>query len=282
MEGFGIDVKDPNRYGDEDDARICSHEMSRRRPGEGPHRHGERAAEMPGRQRRLHDQRAGRRWRMGSAEGRRQGRRQRADRLDRRRLPGRGRTSRRASSARPRSSIRTRWLAMALEAIASGQAAEIDPAVGFLDTGATLHHGEAGRWRSLDLGRGRPESLCWGCSPIDASPWTAALRLTRGAGIGVSLNPGAGERSVVVSDERQQAGRPQGRKPALTGSAAVGRELRRRDARAPCAPEPSISCTPTRPPSPLSSRARHRDLQRSRRRRQVPLAASTCRWSCSR
>ena len=28
MEGFGIDVKDPNKYGDEDDARICTHEIS--------------------------------------------------------------------------------------------------------------------------------------------------------------------------------------------------------------------------------------------------------------
>jgi fructose transport system substrate-binding protein len=28
MAGFGIDVKDPNRYGDEDDARICTHEIS--------------------------------------------------------------------------------------------------------------------------------------------------------------------------------------------------------------------------------------------------------------
>jgi fructose transport system substrate-binding protein len=28
MQGFGIDVKDANRYGDEDDARICGHEMS--------------------------------------------------------------------------------------------------------------------------------------------------------------------------------------------------------------------------------------------------------------
>ena len=32
MEGFGIDVKDPNRYGDEDDPRICGHEMT---PGVG-------------------------------------------------------------------------------------------------------------------------------------------------------------------------------------------------------------------------------------------------------
>ena len=28
MAGFGIDVKDPNRYGDEDDPRICTHEIS--------------------------------------------------------------------------------------------------------------------------------------------------------------------------------------------------------------------------------------------------------------
>ena len=28
MKGFGIDVKDPNKYGDEDDARICTHEIS--------------------------------------------------------------------------------------------------------------------------------------------------------------------------------------------------------------------------------------------------------------
>ncbi len=28
MDGFGIDMKDPRRYGDEDDARICGHEMT--------------------------------------------------------------------------------------------------------------------------------------------------------------------------------------------------------------------------------------------------------------
>ncbi|MBZ9759263.1 substrate-binding domain-containing protein [Mesorhizobium sp. ESP6-5] len=28
MQGFGIDVKDPNKYGDEDDQRICGHEIS--------------------------------------------------------------------------------------------------------------------------------------------------------------------------------------------------------------------------------------------------------------
>ena len=47
MQGFGIDVKDPNHYGDEDDARICDHELERGRPGQGPHGDGERAAEVP-------------------------------------------------------------------------------------------------------------------------------------------------------------------------------------------------------------------------------------------
>jgi fructose transport system substrate-binding protein len=28
MKGFGIDIKDPKKYGDEDDARICGHEMT--------------------------------------------------------------------------------------------------------------------------------------------------------------------------------------------------------------------------------------------------------------
>ena len=28
MQGFGIDIKDPKKYGDEDDARICGHEMT--------------------------------------------------------------------------------------------------------------------------------------------------------------------------------------------------------------------------------------------------------------
>ncbi|WP_354040613.1 substrate-binding domain-containing protein [Devosia sp. UYZn731] len=28
MDGFGIDIKDPKKYGDEDDARICGHEMT--------------------------------------------------------------------------------------------------------------------------------------------------------------------------------------------------------------------------------------------------------------
>jgi len=35
MQGFGIDVKDPNKYGDEDDPRICTHEISQGDPEKG-------------------------------------------------------------------------------------------------------------------------------------------------------------------------------------------------------------------------------------------------------
>src|SRR5262245_15496037 len=103
MKGFGIEFKDLKHYGDETDPRICDHEI---RQGDqekgrtamenelqtctdGTHGDGERAAEVPGREPRLYDQRAGRGGRVGSAEGRRQGRWQRADCVDRRRLPRR-------------------------------------------------------------------------------------------------------------------------------------------------------------------------------------------------
>ena len=73
MQGFGIDVKDPNKYGDEDDRAHLHARDQPGRPGKRPHGDGERAAEVPGRQRGLHDQRAGRGRRLGSAQGSRQG-----------------------------------------------------------------------------------------------------------------------------------------------------------------------------------------------------------------
>ncbi len=73
MAGFGIDVKDPNKYGDEDDKRICTHEIS-----QGDQEKGRTAMEnalqkCPGRERGLHDQRAGCGRRLGSPKGGRQG-----------------------------------------------------------------------------------------------------------------------------------------------------------------------------------------------------------------
>ena len=73
MKGFGIDVKDPNkirRRGRRAHRRPRHHQ---RRPGEAAARRWRTPAEVPGHQRRLHDQRAGRRRRLGGAEGRRQG-----------------------------------------------------------------------------------------------------------------------------------------------------------------------------------------------------------------
>ena len=72
------------------------------------------------------------------------------------------RTSRQGSSARPRSSIRWKMAAMALEAIVKfcqGRHEAEDGPGGFYDTGADAHHRQARRWRALDLGRGRPETL---------------------------------------------------------------------------------------------------------------------------
>ena len=73
MKGFGIDVMDPKRYGDEDDPRIVGHQWGKGAEEGGRTGDGEPAAEGPGHQRRLHDQRAHRRRRLRGAEGRRQG-----------------------------------------------------------------------------------------------------------------------------------------------------------------------------------------------------------------
>ena len=104
MKGFGIDIMDATRYGEETDPRIVGHQWGKGARGRRQDRHGEPAAEGPGRQRRLHHQRAHRRRRLRGPQGRGQGRR-RADDLGRRRLPGReerpGRRDRRHLDAVP-------------------------------------------------------------------------------------------------------------------------------------------------------------------------------------
>ena len=52
MQGFGIDIKDPKKYGDEDDARICGHEMTGGAEEGGRTAMENAAAEVPERQRR--------------------------------------------------------------------------------------------------------------------------------------------------------------------------------------------------------------------------------------
>ncbi len=80
MIGFGIDPKDPNKIGDEDDPRIVGHDVTN-----GNEEGGRKAMENllqkdPEHQRHPHDQRAGRDRRLSGAEGRRHGK-ARPDRL---------------------------------------------------------------------------------------------------------------------------------------------------------------------------------------------------------
>ena len=89
MAGFGIDVKDPNKYGDEDDTRICDHEIS-----QGDQEKGRTAMENALQKcpdvnviYTINEPTAAGAWEALKGGG--QGRRQRADRLGRRRLPGR-------------------------------------------------------------------------------------------------------------------------------------------------------------------------------------------------
>ena len=70
LTGFGIDVSDPNRIGDEEDGRIVGHDIT-----QGAEEGGRTAMENllqrdPGRQRRLHHQRAGGRRRLRGAAAR--------------------------------------------------------------------------------------------------------------------------------------------------------------------------------------------------------------------
>ena len=74
LKGFGIDVADENKIGDENDPRIVGHDVTDGAEEGGQHRDGEPAPEGPGDQPRLHDQRARRGRRLPGAQGRGQGR----------------------------------------------------------------------------------------------------------------------------------------------------------------------------------------------------------------
>ena len=113
MKGFGIDIKDPTRYLDEDDPRIVGHQWGQGAEEGGRTGMENAAPEGPGHQRRLHHQRADRGRRVRSAEGRsaRTTARVLID-LGRRRLPGReerrGRRHRRHLDAVPAADGRAR------------------------------------------------------------------------------------------------------------------------------------------------------------------------------
>jgi fructose transport system substrate-binding protein len=160
MEGFGIDVKDPNRYGDEDDARICGHEMTA-----GSEEGGVTAMETL--LQRCPDINVVYTINEPAAAGGYQAL-EAAGKADGSVLivsidggcPGVENVKAGVIGATSQQ-YPHKMASMALEAIASGTLPEIDPAVGFLDTGATLITDKpVDGVESIDTAEGL--SLCWG------------------------------------------------------------------------------------------------------------------------
>jgi fructose transport system substrate-binding protein len=160
MEGFGIDVKDPNRYGDEDDARICGHEMTA-----GSEEGGVTAMETL--LQRCPDINVVYTINEPAAAGGYQAL-EAAGKADGSVLivsidggcPGVENVKAGVIGATSQQ-YPLKMAAMALEAIASGTIPAIDPAVGFLDTGATLITDKpVDGVESIDTAEGL--ELCWG------------------------------------------------------------------------------------------------------------------------
>ena len=137
MEGFGIDVQDPNRYGDEDDARICTHEMS-----EGDQAKGRTAMENALQKcpdvsvvYTINEPAAAGAWEALKGAGKDDGSVLIVS-IDGG-CPGVKNVEAGVIGATSQQ-YPHKMASMALEAIASGKLPEIDPTIGFLDTGATL------------------------------------------------------------------------------------------------------------------------------------------------
>jgi fructose transport system substrate-binding protein len=137
MQGFGIDAKDPNRYGDEDDPRICGHEVTA-----GSEEGGVTAMETL--LQRCPDINVVYAINEPAAAGGYQAL-EAAGKADGSVLfvaidggcPGVENVKKGIIGATSQQ-YPLKMASLALEAIASGKLPEIDPAVGFLDTGATL------------------------------------------------------------------------------------------------------------------------------------------------
>jgi fructose transport system substrate-binding protein len=160
MQGFGIDVKDPNRYGDEDDPRICGHEVTA-----GSEEGGVTAMETL--LQRCPDINVVYTINEPAAAGAYQAL-QSVGKADGSVLivsidggcPGVENVKAGVIGATSQQ-YPLKMAAMALEAIASGNIPAIDPAVGFLDTGATLITDKpVAGVESIDTAQGL--ELCWG------------------------------------------------------------------------------------------------------------------------
>ena len=160
MEGFGIDVKDPNKYGDEDDPRICAHEIS-----QGDQEKGRTAMENALQKcpnvnvvYTINEPAAAGAWEALKAVGKDDGSVLIVS-VDGG-CPGVANVKAGVIGATSQQ-YPLKMASMALEAIASGTLPTIDPAMGFLDTGATLVTDKpVAGVESIDTTKGT--ELCWG------------------------------------------------------------------------------------------------------------------------
>ena len=160
MEGFGIDVKDPNKYGDEDDPRICTHEIS-----QGDQEKGRTAMENALQKcpnvnvvYTINEPAAAGAWEALKAVGKDDGSVLIVS-VDGG-CPGVANVKAGVIGATSQQ-YPLKMASMALEAIASGTLPTIDPAMGFLDTGATLVTDKpVAGVESIDTTKGT--ELCWG------------------------------------------------------------------------------------------------------------------------
>lgn len=160
MAGFGIDVKDPNKYGDEDDARICTHEIS-----QGDQEKGRTAMENALQKcpnvnvvYTINEPAAAGAWEALKAVGKDDGSVLIVS-VDGG-CPGVANVKSGVIGATSQQ-YPLKMASMALEAIASGTLPTIDPAAGFLDTGATLVTDKpVAGVESIDTTKGA--ELCWG------------------------------------------------------------------------------------------------------------------------
>lgn len=160
MQGFGVDVKDPNKYGDEVDPRICTHEIS-----QGDQEKGRTAMENALQKcpnvnlvYTINEPAAAGAWEALKAVGKDDGSVLIVS-VDGG-CPGVANVKAGVIGATSQQ-YPLKMASMALDAIVSGKLPEIDPKLGFLDTGATLVTDKpVAGVNSIDTAKGA--ELCWG------------------------------------------------------------------------------------------------------------------------
>jgi fructose transport system substrate-binding protein len=160
MAGFGIDVKDPNKYGDEDDPRICTHEISQGDPAVGRTAMENALQKCPNVNvvYTINEPAAAGAWEALKAVGKDDGSVLIVS-VDGG-CPGVANVKDGVIGATSQQ-YPLKMAAMALDAIVSGTIPPIDAAAGFLDTGATLVTDKpVAGVDSIDTTKGA--ELCWG------------------------------------------------------------------------------------------------------------------------